>query len=117
MWKSGGGLTKWPGYKEAGQGMGPTLLVADETKAYVLADRGTALSFRTKLHVVPLLAETPEMRNVYSVVRLDTKAHPEIAAAEADALADWLEGPEAERLIADFKVAGEPLFRPIKSGQ
>jgi tungstate transport system substrate-binding protein len=110
LWKSSGGLTKWPGYRDAGQGMGPTLLVADETMSYVLADRGTALSFRTKLHVVPLLADTPELRNVYSVVRLDTKAHPEIAATDADALADWLEGAEAEKLIADFKVDGEPLF-------
>jgi len=117
LWKSGGGLTKWAGYREVGQGMGPTLLVADETNSYVLADRGTALSFRTKLRIVPLLADTPEMRNVYSVVRLDTKSHPEVAAAESDALADWLEGPEAERLIGDFKVAGEPLFHPMKPGQ
>src|SRR5262245_7951473 len=115
LWKSGGGLTKWAAYKEAGQGMGPTLLVADETKAYVLADRGTALSFRTKLHIVPLLADTPELRNVYAVVRLDTKAHPEIAAPQADALADWLEGPEAEKLIADFKIDGEALFHPMKT--
>ena len=114
LWKSGGGLTKWPGYKEAGQGMGPTLLVADETKGYVLADRGTALSFRTKLHIVPLLLDTPELRNTYSVVRLDSKTHPEIAAPQADALADWLEGEEAEKLIAGFKVDGEALFHPMK---
>jgi tungstate transport system substrate-binding protein len=117
LWKSGGGLTKWAAYKEVGQGMGPTLLVADETKSYVFADRGTALSFRTQLHIVPLLADTPELRNVYSVVRLNTKTHPEIAAAEADALAEWLEGPEAEKLIADFKVEGETLFHPLKPGQ
>jgi tungstate transport system substrate-binding protein len=117
LWKSGGGLTKWAGYKEAGQGMGPTLLVADETNAYVLADRGTARSFRTKLHIVPLLADTPELRNVYAVVRLDAKTHPQIAAEHADALADWLEGPEAEKLIADFKVEGETLFHPLKPGQ
>ena len=117
LWKSAGGLTKWEGYREAGQGMGPTLLVADETKSYVLADRGTALKFRTKLHVVSLLADTPELRNVYSVVRLSTKTHPEIAAAEADQLADWIEGPEAEAFIADFKVAGESLFRPMTPGR
>lgn len=117
LWKSAGGLTKWAGYREAGQGMGPTLLVAEEMQAYVLADRGTALTFRTKLHIVPLLADTPELRNVYSVVRLDTKAHPEIAAKEADALADWLGGPEAEKLIGEFQVGGETLFHPIKPGQ
>jgi len=117
LWKSGSGLSKWAAYKEVGQGMGPTLLVADETMSYVLADRGTALSFRTKLRIVPLLADTPELRNVYSVVRLDTRAHPEIAAAESDALADWLEGAEAEKLIAGFKVEGETLFHTLKPGQ
>ena len=117
LWKSAGGLTKWEGYREAGQGMGPTLLVADETRSYVLADRGTALSFRTKLHIVPLLADTPELRNVYAVVRLDTNAHPEVAASGADALADWLEGPEAEELIADFKIGGESLFHPLPPGR
>ena len=99
------------------EGMGPTLLVADETNSYVLADRGTAQSFRRKLHIVPLLADTPELRNVYSVVRLDTKRHPEIAAAEADELADWLEGPAAERLIANFKVGGESLFHSMTPGR
>lgn len=117
LWKSAGGLTKWEGYREAGQGMGPTLLVADETKSYVLVDRGTALSFRRKLQLVPLLADTPEMQNVYAVVRLSTSAHPGIAAAEADELADWLEGPEAETLIADFKVGGESLFHPMTPGR
>ena len=117
LWRSAGGLTKWERYREAGQGMGPTLLVADETKSYVLADRGTALSFRTKLRIVPLLADTPELRNVYAVVRLDTKAHPEVAASGADALADWLEGPEAEKLIADFEVGGETLFHSLPPGR
>jgi tungstate transport system substrate-binding protein len=117
LWKSAGGLTKWAAYREAGQGMGPTLLVADETNSYVLADRGTALSFRSKLRIVPLLSDVPELRNVYAVVRIDPKAHPEIAAADADALADWLEGPEAEKLIADFKVGGEALFHPMTPGR
>jgi tungstate transport system substrate-binding protein len=117
LWKSAGGLAKWKGYREAGQGMGPTLLVADETDGYVLADRGTALSFKKKLRIVPLLADTEEMRNVYSVVLIDSKKHPEIAARAATALADWLGGDEAERIIVDFRIEGEGLFHPMKSGQ
>ncbi len=117
LWKSSGGLAKWKGYREAGQGMGPALLVADETNAYVLADRGTALSYRRKLRIVPLLADTEELRNVYSVVLIDTKRHPEIAAQAASALADWLRGAEAEKIIGDFRIDGESLFHPLKSGQ
>jgi tungstate transport system substrate-binding protein len=117
LWKSAGGLTKWPAYREAGAGMGAALLVADETNAYVLADRGTALAFRRKLRIAPLLADTPELRNIYSVVVLDERRHPEIAAEPARRLADWLAGPEAEKLIEDFRVEGERLFHPTTGDQ
>jgi tungstate transport system substrate-binding protein len=114
LWKAAGGLTKWEGYKETGQGMGPTLTVAEELSAYVLADRGTALRFRTKLHLAPFVSGTKDLRNVYSVVLLDEKRHPEVAGPSAQRLADWLTGPEAARRIEEYRVDGEPLFQPLR---
>lgn len=117
LWKTAGGLTKWPGYREAAGGMGAALLVADEKNAYVLCDRATALAYRSKLRLAPLLADTAELRNTYSVVVLDERRHPEIAGAQARKLADWLVGAEAGRIVADFRVAGETLFHVIRSGE
>ena len=50
-WKAAGidaPAGKVPGYKECGCGMGPALNIAASTNAYVLADRGTWLSFKNR---------------------------------------------------------------------
>jgi tungstate transport system substrate-binding protein len=45
-------------YRSLGQGMGETLVFADEQRAYTLSDRGTWLSMRAKLHDLRLLNGT-----------------------------------------------------------
>src|SRR5262249_45906243 len=66
LWEAAGGRPDWPGYRESGQGMGATLRIADETGAYVLCDRGTRLGYQGALRLVPLLADTTDLRNDYS---------------------------------------------------
>ena len=51
LWKAAGvdiGKDKGPWYKEIGQGMGAALNTASAVNAYVLADRGTWLSFKNR---------------------------------------------------------------------
>jgi tungstate transport system substrate-binding protein len=115
LWEAAGGRPAWPGYRETGQGMGATLTLADEIGAYVLADRGTRLAFAQKLRLLPLFADTRELRNEYSVVLINPAKHPQIAQEEARNLADWLVTPEAARLIAGFRVGGEQLFHPARA--
>ena len=105
---------KWAGYVSTGQGMGPTLLVADEKSAYVLTDRGTRLAFRRKLELVPLVGEAADLRNDYSVVLLSPQRHPDLAHAEAARLAAWLTSPATARRIAGFQVEGESLFHSAR---
>jgi tungstate transport system substrate-binding protein len=112
LWAAAGGQRAWPAYRETGQGMGPTLRIADETNAYVLADRGTRLGYKGTLRLVPLLAETPELRNEYSVVLISREKHPHPNDAGGRRLAEWLLGDEAARLIAAYRVGGQPLFHP-----
>ena len=47
-WKAAGVDDKGTGYKECGCGMGPALNMAASSGAYVLADRGTWLSFKNR---------------------------------------------------------------------
>ena len=50
-WKAAGveaPAGRLPGYKECGCGMGPALNIASSSGAYVLADRGTWLSFKNR---------------------------------------------------------------------
>jgi tungstate transport system substrate-binding protein len=52
LWKAAGidvaGADRGPWYKEIGQGMGAALYTASASNSYVLADRGTWLSFRNR---------------------------------------------------------------------
>ena len=54
-WKLVGGESKGSGYRECGCGMGPALNMAAASGSYLLADRGTWLSFRNKADLAVLV--------------------------------------------------------------
>jgi tungstate transport system substrate-binding protein len=114
LWGVAGGRPDWSAYRETGQGMGATLRVADETDAYVLTDRGTRLGYKGTLRLVPLVADTPDLRNEYSVVVLSPARHPDLDHDGARRLASWLLSPEAARLIDGFQVGGRRLFHAVR---
>ncbi|MCE9634470.1 MAG: substrate-binding domain-containing protein [Planctomycetes bacterium] len=113
LWEKAGGRPTWAGYREAGQGMGPTLRIADETDAYVLCDQGTRYGYKGALRLTSLLAATPELRNVYSVVRLNVAKHTHVKK-QADDLAAWLLTPETAKRIEAFQVNGNTLFNSLR---
>ncbi len=102
---------KW--YLEAGQGMGATLLVADEKKAYCLTDRGTYLAMRAKLTLSPLFEDPVALANPYSIIAVNPAVHHDVNYLGAMALVAWVTSPEGQKIIADFRVDGEPLFHPL----
>ncbi len=102
------------GYLESGQGMGRTLLMADELRAYVLTDRGTYLRFKDKIELVPLLAASPELLNPYAAIRVDPAKHGRINAELSAALVEYLVSEGAQRRIESYRLAGEPLFEPTR---
>jgi len=116
LWEAAGGRPQWAGYRETGQGMGATLRVASELDAYVLTDRGTRLAYRGGFRLVPLVADSPDLRNVYSVVIINPAKHPDLAHEAARRLADWLLSPAAARAIDAFRVGGQQLFHTLQSG-
>jgi tungstate transport system substrate-binding protein len=99
-------------YKEIGQGMGPALNVAAALGAYVLADRGTWLSFRNRSGLRILVEGDARLRNPYGVIRVNPARHPHVRAAEAQAFIDWLVSPEGQAAIGAYTVEGERLFFP-----
>lgn len=103
---------EWPGYMEAGQGMGPCLTIADEKAAYVLADRGTYLARRKKLDLEVLIEGDPRLHNPYGAILVNPARHPHVNAVGARKLLDYLVSPEGQKRVRDFRVAGEVLFHP-----
>jgi tungstate transport system substrate-binding protein len=100
--------------EETGQGMGATLNVADQKRAYTLTDRGTFLSLRRRLGLVILFQGDSSLRNLYHVYAVNPARHRGVRHAEARAFIDFLVSGPVQRAIAAFgrDDYGESLFFP-----
>lgn len=116
LWKRTGmaGPPRDGWYVESGQGMGATLQLADEKRAYTLTDRATYLAWRDKLQLVPLVEGDSLLYNVYHVLELNAARAPRANLPGGRALADFFVAPETQALIAGFGRArfGQSLFVP-----
>jgi tungstate transport system substrate-binding protein len=80
--------------------------------AYILADRGTWLSFKNRGDLAILVQGDPRLFNQYGVVLVNPAKFPHVKKAEAQAFIDWLVSPEGQRSIASYRIDGEQLFFP-----
>jgi tungstate transport system substrate-binding protein len=99
-------------YMETGQGMGVTLLVASEKRAYVLADSGTYIAYRSKVALDVLCQGDPSLHNPYGIIAVNPAKHPHARYMEAMMLIAWVTSPEGQRVIEGFKRDGDTLFHP-----
>src|SRR4051794_35069839 len=99
-------------YKEIGQGMGAALNTASASNAYVLADRGTWLSFKNRGDLVVAVEGDKRLFNQYGVMLVNPEKHPSVKKDLGQQLIDWLVSSEGQKAIADYKINGEQLFYP-----
>ncbi|WP_406858704.1 substrate-binding domain-containing protein [Alsobacter sp. KACC 23698] len=102
-------------YREIGQGMGPALNMAAAIGGYVLADRGTWLSFKNRRDLAILVEGDQRLFNPYGVMLVNPARHPSVKAADGQAFVDWLISPEGQQAVADYKIDGRQLFFPNAS--
>jgi tungstate transport system substrate-binding protein len=114
LWDEAGVKPAGSWYQETGQGMGATLRIADQKRAYTVSDRGTHLSTEDSTDLDVLVEGEPRLLNIYHVIDIDPSAGPRVNAAGGRALAEWIVAPEAQRMIGAFgrKEFGRPLFVP-----
>jgi tungstate transport system substrate-binding protein len=115
LWKQAGIEPKGSWYLESGQGMGQTLLVATERKAYTLTDRGTYLAFQKRVDLPILVEKDRPLLNIYSVMEVNPANGPRVNTAAGKAFADFMLSPETQAVIRTFGVEkyGQPLFVPV----
>ena len=101
-----------PWYKETGSGMGPALNTASGMNAYILADRGTWLSFKNRGDLAILVQGDPKLFNQYGVMLVSSEKFPNVKKADGQAFINWLVSKEGQDTIASYKVSGEQLFFP-----
>jgi len=105
---------KW--YIESGQGMGPTLMMANEQNAYVLCDGSTFTSYKGKLALVSLVNKPSEATlNIYDVYAINPDKVKTAKVAIANDFINWLISPDVQKMIGQYGVKefGGPLFYPI----
>jgi tungstate transport system substrate-binding protein len=119
LWKTAGiDMAKEKGrwYRETGSGMGPALNSAAGMNAYILADRGTWLSFRNRGELAVLVEGDRRLFNQYGIMLVNPQRHPTVKRDLGQAFIDWVISPAGQRAIADYKIDGEQLFFPNAAG-
>ncbi len=114
-WQSAGvdlEKTKGPWYRDTGSGMGPALNTAASMNAYILADRGTWLSFKNRGDLAILVEGDRRLFNQYGVMLVSPQKHPNVKKDLGRAFVDWLISPRGQATIAAYKIDGEQLFFP-----
>jgi len=106
--KSAGTLGPW--YREIGQGMGAALNTASSMSGYVLADRGTWLSFKNRGELEIVVEGDRRLFNQYGVILVNPAKHAHVKKELGQAFIDWLVSADGQKAIADYKINGEQLF-------
>jgi tungstate transport system substrate-binding protein len=115
LWKQAGidpetGKGGW--YRSIGQGMGAALNTAAGSNGYLLADRGTWISFKNRGDLAILVEGDQRLFNQYGVILVNPAKHPNVKKELGQAFIDWLISPDGQKTIAGYKINGEQLFFP-----
>ncbi|MBC8019163.1 MAG: substrate-binding domain-containing protein [Verrucomicrobia bacterium] len=115
LWKAAGvnpDGQKW--YQQTGLGMGQTLNVAAEKRAYVLTDRATYLALKKNLGLDILVEGDGKLLNIYHVLEINPTRWPKVNNAGGKAFADFMVSKKTQEVISRFGVDkfGAPLFFP-----
>lgn len=111
LWKAAAVKPSGSWYLESGQGMGEVITLATERRGYTLADRGTYNAYRHGKSDLAIVFEGEQgLFNPYGVIAVNPKRHPHVKYDLAMQFVAFITGTEGQRLIATFKVQGDPVF-------
>lgn len=114
LWKLVGVEPTGEWYIETGSGMGDTLKVADEKRAYTIADRGTYLSLKDTLDLDIIVEGDENLFNQYGVLPVNPEKFETINYDGAVKFMEWITRDDIQKLIGEYGVEeyGQPLFIP-----
>ena len=115
LWKAAGidiEKSKGSWYRDTGSGMGPALNAAASMNAYILADRGTWLSFKNRRELGIVVEGDNRLFNQYGVILVNPVRHPHVKKEAGQQFIDWIVSPDGQQAIAGYKIDGQQLFFP-----
>ena len=110
IWQYANISPKGEWYKQVGQGMGRTLLIADQLNAYTLIDLATWLKLKPKTSLQKLYSNDPIMFNPYSLILVNPKKHPFVKYQQAQVFSQWISSKKIKHLINQYQAQGQQLF-------
>jgi tungstate transport system substrate-binding protein len=115
IWDGAGFGPEGAWYLESGQGMGATLRIASEKRAYTLTDRATFLAQRDTLDLSILVEGDADLLNIYHVMSVNPASWPSVNDAGARSWSDFLTSDAGQSMIGQFGLEefGQPLFFPV----
>jgi tungstate transport system substrate-binding protein len=115
LWQQAGITPSGSWYIKTGQGMGPTLTIASQKRAYTLSDRGTFLATKN-LDSKILVQGGQALQNPYHVIVVK---HSGTNVGCAQAFSRWITSAPIQKLIGSFgkRQYGQALFHPDAGAQ
>lgn len=103
-------------YVSLGQGMGKTIMYANEKLIYTLADRGTYIKYKfgrkESIDLEVLCEGDAELNNPYGIIPVNPQKHTHVKYDLARQFAEWLVSSKGQSLIKNYKLLGKQLFYP-----
>ncbi|ACB83926.1 extracellular solute-binding protein family 1 [Natranaerobius thermophilus JW/NM-WN-LF] len=102
-------------YDSLGQGMGDTLIAANEMRAYSISDRGTFLSMEDSIENLQIVFEDDDMlTNPYGIIPVNPDTHENVNYEAANELVEFFVRDDIQQKISEFGIEeyGQPLFFP-----
>ena len=101
-------LDNW--YLSVGQGMGETLLIANNKKSYTLSDRSSWISFNKKDSLKIVCENLPPLFNQYGIILVKDNLDKNLNISDAKTYINWIISENGKELINNFKQNGKQLF-------
>src|SRR6266481_1762358 len=102
LWKQAGIEPKGAWYIESGQGMGQTLGIANDRRAYTITDRATYLAYQKRITLPVMVERDRPLLNIYSVMEVNPANGPRINVAGGRSFAEFILSPETQAVIKTF---------------
>ncbi|PUU93764.1 MULTISPECIES: substrate-binding domain-containing protein [Halanaerobium] len=110
IWDNAGINPDGSWYLESGQGMGPSINMANERQAYILADRGTFLAYSGDIELEIVNSGDPELFNPYGIIPINPAHHTHVNYQIAMAFTGYLTSQQGQNIINSYMQYGEQLF-------
>ena len=101
-------INRW--YFDVGQGMGATLNIAVQKKAYTITDRASWVNFKNKNEHIIMVENEPKLYNYYGIIPVNPNKCPKVKITLSKKFVKWLSSVEGKKHIENFKINDQQLF-------